>query len=568
MKRIITRVALAFIAIAWSYAVAPASAQDRYYSRGQIERDMAPIALYPDQLLSQILMASTYPLEVQDADGWLRSGRNARLRGDQLANALDDEDWAPSVKALVPFPQVVRMMTSRPDWMDRIGEEFLAQEDDVMDAIQRLRAQASAAGNLRSDNRILVRNDGPTIIIEPAAPDVVYVPYYDPRYVYGTWEYADYPPVYFPPPAGISVGINFGGIGFYAGAPIVRPLWGWDRWDWGQRRIVVDRDRYIVLNRHREPRFAGEFWEHDAYHRRGADYRAPTIRQRFEQGVFGQRDNNDNNRDRRYENARRQWDQRARIAEQRETQRLQQDRRELQRAQSRFQDQQRAAQQRDERQQRFQQQRDDQRQRADQQREDRQQRAQQQRDEQRQRAEQQRDERRQGFQQQRDEQRQRAEQQRNEQRQRAEQQRNDQQQQRAEQQREFQQRQQERAAQRGQEQQQRAEQQRQQAQQRSQELRDRQRAEAVQRDQQRQERLQQQRERQQQGAVERQQQQRQQFEARQQQQQQQRQQSEARQQQQREQFRQQQAQQPRPQQQEQRQQQREERRQERRDQRD
>ena len=181
--------------------VPPAHAQfqrDRF-DRRQLDQDLAPIALYPDQLLSQILMASTYPLEVMDADRWLQDRRNGRLRGRDLEDALYQEDWDPSVKSLVPFPQIIQMMASRPDWMDRLGDAFLAQEDDVMDAVQRLRQQAYRAGSLRTTPQHIV-DYGPYISIRPARPDVVYVPVYDTRYAYGRWDYPDYPPMYFPPP--------------------------------------------------------------------------------------------------------------------------------------------------------------------------------------------------------------------------------------------------------------------------------------------------------------------------------------------------------------------------------
>ena len=262
MKALLNRLVIVLVALTLVGAAVPAAAQQAsYYNPRQIERDVAPIALYPDQLLTQILMAATYPLEVGEAADWARDPRNAGRRGDDLAYALDQFDWDPSVKALVPFPRILEMLDSQPDWMDRLGEAFLAQEGDVMDAVQRLRAQAYAAGTLRGDGRLAVRYDGPSIVIGPAVPDEVYVPYYDPRVAYGDWAYPDEPPIYFPPPAdyAYTYPAPVFGLAFFAPTPIVRPLWGWCDWDWGRRRVVIVRERYIVINRHREPHFAGDY---------------------------------------------------------------------------------------------------------------------------------------------------------------------------------------------------------------------------------------------------------------------------------------------------------------------
>src|SRR5262249_51472953 len=164
-----------------------------------------------------ILMAATYPLEVSEAADWLRDPRNGGLRGEDLARALDPIDWDPSVKALVQFPQIIDMLNSQPDWTQRIGDEFLAQQNDVMDSVQRLRREAYDAGTLRSDERLAIREEGPVIYVEPAVPDTVYVPYYDPRVAYGEWAYPDYPPIYFAPPPGIAVtfGVPFFGFAFF-----------------------------------------------------------------------------------------------------------------------------------------------------------------------------------------------------------------------------------------------------------------------------------------------------------------------------------------------------------------
>jgi hypothetical protein len=120
------------------------------YTAAELDQLLAPVALYPDQLLGQILMASTYPLEVVEAARWVEDPNNARLKGDQLAAALQGKDWDPSVKSLAPFPQILRMMDDRLDWMQKLGDAFLAQQNEVMDSVQRLRRQAEEAGTLQS----------------------------------------------------------------------------------------------------------------------------------------------------------------------------------------------------------------------------------------------------------------------------------------------------------------------------------------------------------------------------------------------------------------------------------
>ncbi|HYM03778.1 MAG TPA: DUF3300 domain-containing protein [Stellaceae bacterium] len=259
------------------------------YAPPQLDQLLAPIALYPDPLLAQILMAATYPLEVVMAARWVQDPNNARLRGDQMDAALQPQDWDPSVKSLVPFPQILQMMNSKLDWTQALGNAFLAQQDDVMASVQRLRAQARAAGSLQSTPQEVVSMQGPTIVIEPANPEVVYVPYYNPTLVYGSWGYPDYPPVYFPPPP------NYGyvagpGIYFGVGFGIIGALWGWDRWDWDRHEIHIDSDRYNRINTYaiahdNRPRYSENTWQHDPSHRRGVPYSAPAVRQKFQRTV-------------------------------------------------------------------------------------------------------------------------------------------------------------------------------------------------------------------------------------------------------------------------------------------
>jgi hypothetical protein len=239
----------------------------------QLDQLLAPIALYPDPLLAQILMAATYPLEVVKADRWLQDPSHASLRGDQLADAIEAEAWDPSVKSLVPFPPILRMMDEKLDWTEQLGNAVLAQQGDVMDSIQRLRHQAAAAGTLWSNAQQRVTTERQGIVIEPANPEFIYPPVYSPAGVYGPWPYPDYPPFDISPfdisPSDLDFGLPLPfGIGFGAGIVAVGPLWRWCAFDWSQRRIQLDADRFNALNRH-GPGIGTSTWQHDPLHRLG-----------------------------------------------------------------------------------------------------------------------------------------------------------------------------------------------------------------------------------------------------------------------------------------------------------
>jgi len=250
-------------------AAAPLSPQ-------QLDQMLAPVALYPDPLLVQVLTAATYPLEVSQAAAWAQDPNNARLTGDALSAALANQDWDPSVKSLVPFPQVLQMMAGNLAWLQALGDAFLAQQSDVMDSVQRLRRAAQAAGALASGpQESVVAADG-MIEIEPANPQAVYLPCYGPS-VYGPWPYAAYPPVAFSPWYGCNPGP---GLGFSVGINIVPVLWGWGSWDWRNHRIHVDAGRFDRIDPRRE-HFSGTDWTHDAAHRRGVPYRNPATTARF-----------------------------------------------------------------------------------------------------------------------------------------------------------------------------------------------------------------------------------------------------------------------------------------------
>jgi hypothetical protein len=183
------------------------------YSQAELEQMLAPVALYPDALLSQVLMASTYPLDVVEAARWSRA--HAGLQGDEAVAQVAAEDWDPSVKSLVAFPTLLQRMDEQLERTRRLGDAFLEQEAQVMQAVQRLRQRAQAAGQLPPDERLRVVADGDTIVIEQADPRVVYVPYYDPWVVYGGWGWPAYPPYAWSPWSPFVVGVT---AGFFFGA--------------------------------------------------------------------------------------------------------------------------------------------------------------------------------------------------------------------------------------------------------------------------------------------------------------------------------------------------------------
>jgi hypothetical protein len=253
---------------------------------------LAPVALYPDELLVQVLMAATYPLEVVQAFRWVQA--NAGLGGDQFAIALEQQGWDPSVKSLVNFPSVLQMMNDRLDWTQRLGDAFLGQCDQVMDTVQQLRERAQAQGNLRttSEQRVIMDPQTRQIIVEPAAPQVVYVPVYDPMIVYGPWWWPAYRPYYYHPRGVVIAG---GVIGFGVGVA-VGLAWGyaWGGFNWHRHDVVINVTRNVhINNRIDRNRYASYVtpgsggqgtWRHDPDHRRGVAYRAPSVAQQYGRG--------------------------------------------------------------------------------------------------------------------------------------------------------------------------------------------------------------------------------------------------------------------------------------------
>jgi uncharacterized membrane protein YgcG len=255
---------------------APQSAQQAPFKQEELEQLVAPIALYPDALLAQVLMASTYPIEVVQAARWAKS--NPTLSGTALENAMQNEPWDPSVKSLTAVPQVLEMMEQKLDWTHRLGDAFLGQQGEVMQAVQRLRAKASAAGHLQSgkEQTVTTKQEGgeTVIVIEPANPEVIYVPTYDPAYVYGPWPYPSYPPYYWYPP-----GYYYPGGAFLAGIVIGAWLWGGCNWGGGGGGVYVDHRRYNNFNR---TNISDRNWRHNVEHRKGVAYRDQATASRFD----------------------------------------------------------------------------------------------------------------------------------------------------------------------------------------------------------------------------------------------------------------------------------------------
>src|SRR5216110_1986171 len=204
---------------------------------GELDSLVAPIALYSDPLLAQTLAASTYPLEIIQLQQWM--DRNKNLKGKALADAVAKQQWDPSIQAMVEFPDVVQRMAGNIQWTTHLGNAFLAQQSDVMDAVQRLRGKAESIGNLKTNAQQTVQtktveSGKQVIVVEPAQPDVVYVPSYDPAVVYGPPAYPYYPytyPGYYP-----GMGLAWGAAGFALGA-WAGGNWGNCNWNNGDMNI-------------------------------------------------------------------------------------------------------------------------------------------------------------------------------------------------------------------------------------------------------------------------------------------------------------------------------------------
>ncbi|MGD9885752.1 MAG: DUF3300 domain-containing protein [Reyranella sp.] len=264
-----------------SHAQAPA--EKKPFSPQELDQMLAPIALYDDALLSQVLMAATYPLEVVEASRWQQA--NPGLVGDAAVKAVADKTWDVSVKSLVAFPSILKQMNDHLDWTQKLGDALIGQQEDVAASIQRLRARAAAAGNLKTGPQVTVTTESQgseTIYaVQQTNPEVVYVPSYDPNTVYGTWPYPSYPPTYWPLGGALLRGLVWG-----AGIAAAGALFGGWRWGYGGGSYVnVNANRAVNIDRNFNRNNIGDGgrWRHEVNHRRGVAYRDPATRQQFGQ---------------------------------------------------------------------------------------------------------------------------------------------------------------------------------------------------------------------------------------------------------------------------------------------
>jgi hypothetical protein len=256
---------------------------------------VAPIALYPDPLLSQVLVATTYPLEVVQAFQWVQ--KNPGISGPAVTQAAQEQNWDASVQALVVFPDVLKRLNDDVAWTTNLGNAFLAQQQDVMDAVQRMRQKAQQAGKLQStpQQNVVTANDAgaPYIEIEPANPEVIYVPVYDPVWIWGPPMWYPYPHWWWPQRSFLTGGLYFGfggpiDMGFYFGAG-----WhGWGGWGWhpgwGGRTVMVNNSflhRYNFNGRNVAGVGGSSVWAHDASHRAGVPYANQAMRTQYQGNV-------------------------------------------------------------------------------------------------------------------------------------------------------------------------------------------------------------------------------------------------------------------------------------------
>jgi hypothetical protein len=280
-------------------APAPTAASEKVFGVEELDQMAAPIALYPDALLAQVLMAATYPGDVSDAAKWSKAHKSTK--GEEAVKQVENQPWDPSVQSLVAFPQVLDVLSQDAAWVQKLGDAFLAQPDDVMASVQRLRQQAQAAGNLKSTEQQVVKaepatgamaaeSQPQTIIIESPDPEVVYVPSYSPS-VYGAWAYPGYPPYYYGYYPGAAL-FSFG-VGMVVGGAL------WGNCNWGGGNIDIDVNNNFNRNTNRERntnrtsnRGEGGKWQHNSANRDGVPYRDSASREQF-----GRQSNNAGQRD-------------------------------------------------------------------------------------------------------------------------------------------------------------------------------------------------------------------------------------------------------------------------------
>lgn len=280
MKTLNTLILSGLLAFGLIIPAKSATVEPAWFSQAELDQMLAPVALYPDTVLSHVLIAATYPLEVVEAARWSRA--NPGLSGEAAVAAVEPMVWDPSVKALVAFPELLQRMDEDLEWTRRLGDAFLMQEEEVLDSIQHLRAEAYAHGALRTNEYVRVVRETEYIYIEPARTRVVYVPYYDPYAVYPRWRWAHYPPVYWPHPPGYHVSLTFfWGSGFH----VAPAHFYFSSFHWPRRHVVAvhhHKHRHFTsgheIARHSDARR----WQHNPKHRHGVSYRHGVDRSRFE----------------------------------------------------------------------------------------------------------------------------------------------------------------------------------------------------------------------------------------------------------------------------------------------
>src|SRR6478735_5472460 len=266
---------LMLLSLAAVAAALPGQAQTekKPFSPAELDQMLAPIALYPDSLLSQILMASGYPLEIVEAARWVQA--NPNLKGDAAVTAVADKSWDVSVKSLVAFPSVLTQLNEHLDWTQKIGDALIGQQQDVATSIQRLRAKAAGAGNLKSgkEQTVTTQTQGSETVyaIQPTDPEVVYVPSYDPNNAYGQWSDPSYPPTYYPRAGGALLRGLAWGVGIAAAGAL------FSSWNWGGSNgsyVNVNASRAVNIDRNFNNNNVGQGgrWQHQVDHRKGVAY--------------------------------------------------------------------------------------------------------------------------------------------------------------------------------------------------------------------------------------------------------------------------------------------------------
>ncbi|MCG9712129.1 DUF3300 domain-containing protein [Shewanella insulae] len=258
--------------------------QEIQFSDAELAQMLAPIALYPDSLLTHILIASTYPLEVVQANRW--RNKHKSLEGAETVNRAEKQDWDPSVTALVAFPDLLQRLNDDLEWTQKLGDAFLQNEGRVLDSIQHLRQQAERANAFDDMENMRVTKVNRQIVIEPVQREVIYVPYYDTRVVYGHWHWYNYPPVYwaYPPRYTRYYPGHISGHFYFNSGIHISFNYFFSAFSWHRRHIVVTHHHHT--NRYRPhsrivTSNGAQRWHHKPVHRHGVAYRSPKVKARY-----------------------------------------------------------------------------------------------------------------------------------------------------------------------------------------------------------------------------------------------------------------------------------------------